>query len=310
MDVGTVFNPWKMFVGSFVPNALMRWREISATSKLLYARLAQYAGREGHCYPGQDVLAADLGTSPSTITESLRQLVAVKLIRRDTPSGVDRLQHKTTRYVFLWHPALTGEYDSTRKDAAASLHRIPGTRNTGNRVPGAPDSGYPVERDSVQENQHQKTTAKLSPAGGQPPAPAHGQSQSHGHGGKEMGMRGAAGSLESFIERMIELVKADYFHKAGRELAWNGGYRRLFVDLSGGIGAFKTLACWRVWLKGGRAWSNYAGSVAWAPYPFRAYIETLMAAKDLSTFEAAVERDLNLSPDEFLSLVERPRPAA
>ena len=45
MKVGEVFNPYGMFVGSFVPNTLLRYKGLSSTAKLLWARLAQYAGK-------------------------------------------------------------------------------------------------------------------------------------------------------------------------------------------------------------------------------------------------------------------------
>src|SRR5688572_3926181 len=60
MSPGTPFNPYRMWVGSFIPNWLMR-QKISPGAKLAYARLAQYAGKDGQCYPSQKDLADELG---------------------------------------------------------------------------------------------------------------------------------------------------------------------------------------------------------------------------------------------------------
>ena len=40
------FNPYKLFVGSFIPEWLERRKEISPGAKLCYARLLRHADRE------------------------------------------------------------------------------------------------------------------------------------------------------------------------------------------------------------------------------------------------------------------------
>jgi Helix-turn-helix domain len=59
--------PWKRFIASMSPNWLMRRREISKGAKLCYARLAQYAGQDGACFPKQCTLASELGVSERTV---------------------------------------------------------------------------------------------------------------------------------------------------------------------------------------------------------------------------------------------------
>jgi hypothetical protein len=56
MSPGTPFNPYRMWVGSFMPNWLSEQR-ISPGAKLTYGRLGQYAGRNGERHPGQKELA-------------------------------------------------------------------------------------------------------------------------------------------------------------------------------------------------------------------------------------------------------------
>jgi hypothetical protein len=103
MEVGKRFSPYMMFIGSFIPNALMEYTEISSSAKLLWARLAQNAGRGGVCYPAQSTLAKELGISSRWIQKCLGQLVEKKFIRIIYPKGTKKLFHKTCRYHFLWH---------------------------------------------------------------------------------------------------------------------------------------------------------------------------------------------------------------
>ncbi len=103
MKRGDIFNPWKLFIGLFVPNALARYTGLTPGAKLLYGRLAQYAGKDGACYPSQDALAEEIGVADRQVRNYLQELVKNEFIRVDNPKGIDRLRHKTNRYVFLWH---------------------------------------------------------------------------------------------------------------------------------------------------------------------------------------------------------------
>lgn len=103
MNIGERFNPYKVFIGSFIPNSLMRYKGISSTAKLCWARLAQYAGEGGECYPSQKVLAMEIGVTEQGILKILKQLIKEKFIIQVRPTGRDKLNHKTSRYYFLWH---------------------------------------------------------------------------------------------------------------------------------------------------------------------------------------------------------------
>lgn len=92
-------NPHKLFVGSFIPNWLLRRNEISPGAKLGYARLCQYAGKDGVCFPKQETLAKELGCSRSQIIRYLKELKAHNLIERQR-IGL----HCSNRYRFLYHP--------------------------------------------------------------------------------------------------------------------------------------------------------------------------------------------------------------
>lgn len=74
------FNPYKLFVGSFIPNWLLHRKEISQGAKLCYARLCQYAGKDGIAWPAQKTLAEELGCSEREVQRYLKQLIESGLI--------------------------------------------------------------------------------------------------------------------------------------------------------------------------------------------------------------------------------------
>ena len=110
------YNPYKMFVGSFVPNWLMARPEISPGAKLCFARLAQYAGENGKCFPRQAVLAADLGTGDRNVRKYLNELEKHHLIKISR-HGLNR----PNTYHFLWHPWIQEPTTEEKKDAKQPL---------------------------------------------------------------------------------------------------------------------------------------------------------------------------------------------
>jgi DNA-binding transcriptional MocR family regulator len=97
------FNPYRHFVGSFIPNALMSYEGLSAGAKLLWARLAQYAGKDGACYPSQQRLSSDMGLSVRQVQRYLKELVDKGFLETEKPSYKDQIQGQTIRYHFLKH---------------------------------------------------------------------------------------------------------------------------------------------------------------------------------------------------------------
>lgn len=94
-------NPWRRFIGAFVPNWLMMRSEVSPQAKLLYGRLAQYAGQKGVAWPRQDTLAAQLGgLSDRTIRRHVKELKEhglIYVLPRDN-------KNFPNKYKFLDHP--------------------------------------------------------------------------------------------------------------------------------------------------------------------------------------------------------------
>jgi hypothetical protein len=101
-------NPHNLFVGSFVPNWLLKRKGISQGAKLCYARLCQYAGKDAACYPAQKSLAVELGVCERTVRNYVKELVDHKLVFIDRQGLM-----KSNSYLFLDHTWI--EY---RKDTA------------------------------------------------------------------------------------------------------------------------------------------------------------------------------------------------
>ena len=63
-----------------VPNFILESKEISTGAKLTYAMLLKYARELHECFPGQNRLAEDIGTSRQSVNTYIRELRQVGLI--------------------------------------------------------------------------------------------------------------------------------------------------------------------------------------------------------------------------------------
>ena len=57
-----------------VPNHILESKELSPGAKLTYAMLLKYAWQNDFCFPGQDRLADDMGTSRQTANTHIQEL--------------------------------------------------------------------------------------------------------------------------------------------------------------------------------------------------------------------------------------------
>lgn len=100
LHIGEEFNPYQLFNGAFIPNWLLRREEVSPDAKLVYARLCQYAGKDGEAFPSMRGLATELGfKNRYQARRAIRELLAVKLIK--VSSGKDTGERN--RYRFITH---------------------------------------------------------------------------------------------------------------------------------------------------------------------------------------------------------------
>ena len=100
--VGQPFNPYRLFTGIFIPEALVRSKLVSPGGKMAYGRLARYAGQDGRCFPAVSNLALEIGIGERQAQKYLAELEKAKLIRRRTRFS-DRAQASNS-FEFLWHP--------------------------------------------------------------------------------------------------------------------------------------------------------------------------------------------------------------
>jgi hypothetical protein len=117
---GETYNPWRVFRGSFIPNAILSCTGISPTSKLVFGRLCQYAGENGIAYPSYSALAREVGIERRQAMRAVRELEDFGLIRSIRRTREDGGFSSNT-YEFLWHgvfngmlPAPPGDTDDTR----------------------------------------------------------------------------------------------------------------------------------------------------------------------------------------------------
>lgn len=142
-------NPYKRFIGSFLPNWLLCRREVSAGAKLCYARLAQYAGKGGFCHPKQSLLAHELGVDKRTARRHLSELEGFGLIESEQ-QGLRR----SNRYFFLDH-AWMHEDSPTTPELVSTPPNPPsgqGAKLSGQERTNL--SGPIVGRESIEENQY------------------------------------------------------------------------------------------------------------------------------------------------------------
>jgi hypothetical protein len=110
-----LINPHALFVGAFIPNWLLRRPEVSHGAKLCYARLCQYAGKNGECWPHQSTLANELSCSLRNVGYLLKELVdhgliLVKRRGKDLPAI----------YTFLWSEWMEIDYTQDSASQAGS----------------------------------------------------------------------------------------------------------------------------------------------------------------------------------------------
>jgi hypothetical protein len=110
LQVGEVFNPFQLFVGAMIPSAVLRNPDLSPSAKLVFARLAQFAGRQGKAWPSDQTLGREVGLGDRQTRRCVAELEHYGLIRRVSRTGHSSL------FEFLWH---TIYEESERTDMSA-----------------------------------------------------------------------------------------------------------------------------------------------------------------------------------------------
>lgn len=164
------FNPFRQFSGAFIAEWLLRRTEVSNGAKICYARLVQFAGRNGCAWPGQQELAACIGVTDRTARDYVKELERHGLI--DTEQ---RGLQRSNVYFFLRHEWMESaaiiEPDEDIEEPTSVPDRknhVEGLRNSSGqdrRKSSAPYRG----RESREENQGNRES---SPNGERGPRPA------------------------------------------------------------------------------------------------------------------------------------------
>jgi len=114
LRVGQPFNPFKLFNGIFIPEALVLTKLISPGAKLAYGRLTRYSGQNGRCYPSVPRLASEIGVSVRQAQRYLAELDRQGFIRRI--ERCDGSGQNSNVYVFLWHPLFEDGVTQTARE--------------------------------------------------------------------------------------------------------------------------------------------------------------------------------------------------
>ena len=132
MKPGEPYSPYRLFLCAFVPLPIMAMTDISPGAKLLFGRLALYAGQNTTCFPKLDRLSADLGSSVDSIGRWMAELTAAKLLNR-----AQKGSGRPAECEFIWHAALSGvtSAEVQKLDSASAESRNQAFAEMGDQLP-------------------------------------------------------------------------------------------------------------------------------------------------------------------------------
>jgi predicted transcriptional regulator len=159
VKVGESYNPYKLFVGLHIPNAIAQLTTISPGAKLCYGRLSQYAGENGEAYPAHSTLAREIGVSKRSIINYLNELEAKGFIQVINRYNDQTKEYTSNFYIFLWH-----------KDLENSLKKTGGSCKvctTPSENPALPPSekSAPKENHYIRESNEERNTGEKHACG-------------------------------------------------------------------------------------------------------------------------------------------------
>lgn len=96
---------WGVADGVYIPAFLLRYRGISPSAKMCFARLIKFCGQNETCYPSQETIAEELGVSLRSIGGYLQELEEdgfIEIIRQglQKPNLYRPLRHKLLKATF------------------------------------------------------------------------------------------------------------------------------------------------------------------------------------------------------------------
>lgn len=163
------YNPHRLFTGAIIPNWLLAQPTLSSGAKLCFARLCQYAGEDGECWPAQATLAGELGLNVRQVRRLLRELADAGLIAVKTGTG-----RRASAYRFLRHPWMDGAGTLPPRPSGTPAReppaRHPRPPKTGRPAPAPKPPGTPAPADPALCGPSRSPRADVVGAPGGPPA--------------------------------------------------------------------------------------------------------------------------------------------
>lgn len=169
MQNGELYNPYKVFVGIFIPNYVVQDQKITLGAKLTFGILCQFSGKSGLCYPRQGVIAERLGASIRQTRRYVEELKKEKYIRV-TRQGLT----KANVYSFLWkkewaESALQDRTDMSAQDRKDMSYPLILNRFILNRYPPiSPFERGTTEKSSIRKRKKTKAEKQLTIGGFNP----------------------------------------------------------------------------------------------------------------------------------------------
>ena len=138
LSAGETYNPWRLFVGCVIPNAILRCTELSSTAKLVFGKLCQFAGENGQAYPSYKTLGREVGVKQRQAMRAVQELMDFGLIHpinQNRPDGGS----SSNVYEFLWHDIFiegTFSHPGVKHDTGGSVINVTpsGCHNRHHRV--------------------------------------------------------------------------------------------------------------------------------------------------------------------------------
>lgn len=108
-------NPYRLFNGAIVPNCILQCRELTQSAKLMLARMFQFSGKDGSCFPSIELLGQEIGIKKRQAQTVIKELERFGLIEIIRPRGKEKLHHKCNRYFFVNHKIYSSNYNDNSK---------------------------------------------------------------------------------------------------------------------------------------------------------------------------------------------------
>ena len=151
-------NPYRLFIGAFIPNWLLRRQEITSDAKLVYARMCQYSNKQGVCFPSQKEIASEIGIeNERRVRRYLKELKKWNLIE-----SVRIGKKCTNRYVFPIHEWMEFKEGDRPKLSGVIGQNCPITPESDrSKLTGVIGQNCPVHSKRIIEENHNTNTSQV-----------------------------------------------------------------------------------------------------------------------------------------------------